>query len=56
MADSDLSIALALASGLMVAVWTKNELTESPLIFLTGITGGSVGGYIVGGIISRWMK
>ncbi|MBT4407786.1 MAG: hypothetical protein HOC79_07950 [Euryarchaeota archaeon] len=56
MEDFDLSIVLALASGLIVALWTKNELTESPLIFLTGITGGSIGGYIVGGIIGRWME
>ena len=35
---------------------TKNEMKKTPLIFGTGLAGGGVAGYIMGGILQRVME
>jgi len=47
---------LSVMGVMTVYTLTKNEMKKSPLIFGTGLAGGGVAGYIVGGILQRVME
>ena len=53
---SNLPTLLSVMGVMTVYALTKNEMKNAPLIFGTGLAGGGVAGYIMGGIIQRVME
>jgi hypothetical protein len=47
---------VGIVSALVVSRFIKNELSEAPLIYATGVAGAGVVGYIFSGIVKRVMK
>ncbi len=53
MDTSNLPTLLSVIGVITVYTLTKSEMKKTPLIFGTGLAGGGVAGYIVGGILQR---
>jgi len=56
MDSSTLPTLLSVMGVITVYTLTKNEMKKTPLIFGTGLAGGGVAGYIMGGILQRVME
>jgi len=56
MDSPNLPTLLSMTGIIIVYVLTKNELKKTPLVFGTGLAGGGVAGYIMGGILQRVME
>ena len=56
MDSPNLPTLLSVIGIITVYALTKNEMKKTPLVFGTGLAGGGVAGYIMGGILQRVME